>query len=377
MTRGGMTQYRIMLEPLYTDILFSPAAWVRIEGNFTGIWTDSTGTLYLPAPPLQRIEYTVWAGKDGVVTAEDELQAYLELPPDSVRIKKLAERITANRSAAMQKAMTIEGYLKSTYSYSLSADIQKGSGEPIEDFLFNTGVGWCEQFATSMVIMLRAVGIPARLVTGFAGGEKNPFASYYIFRQKDAHTWVEAYIDERGGWVRFDPTPQQGVLLPSRTSRIGLYIDALHWRWYRYIINYSLSDQIRLASSMETGIREFRHSVVKGLKGLRDGWQWIAAMAVFTALLTVLIFLLAGKHRAKKSYQEGLWFYGEMTRILSKRGIERLPQETPMEFASRTGIQEVVDLTELFQRARYGRIELHRDDQERARRLMESLQKRF
>ncbi len=376
-TRGVGTQYRIMLEPLDTDILFSPAAWVRIEGNFTGIWTDPTGTLYLPAPPLQRIEYSVWAGKDGVVTAEDELQAYLDLPADTVRIKKLAERIAADHPTAMEKARAIEEYLESSYNYSLSANIRKGSAEPIEDFLFDTKTGWCEQFATSMVIMLRTVGIPARLVTGFAGGEKNPFASYYIFRQKDAHTWVEAHIYERGGWVKFDPTPQQGVLLPSRTSRIGMYIDALHWRWYRYIINYSFSDQIRLASSMETGIREVRHSVVKGIKGLKDGWQGVATIiAVFIALLVALIFLLTRRHHVRKSLPEELWFYDEMVRILSKRGIERLPQETPMEFASRTGIQEVIGLTELFQRVRYGRIELYRDDKERARRLLESLQKR-
>ncbi len=374
--RRGMTLYRIMLEPLDTDILLVPPRWIRIEGNFTGIWADPTGTLYLPSPPLRRIEYTIWASRDATVVTEGAgLSSYLKVPSGYGRVAELAESITEGLTTPEEKAMAIEKYLEKNYRYSLSIETTDELKEPIDAFLFDTREGWCEQFATSMVLMLRTLGIPARLVTGFAGGEWNPFGNYYIFRQKDAHTWVEAYI-EGTGWMRFDPTPAQEVLVPPRTSSLALYIDALHWRWYRYIIGYSFADQIRLARSVETGMGRARQSFLKSLKGLKTEGTLVAGILVSALIILLLIFVVAARRERKNRLPESLWFYREMVRILAKRGIERLPQETPAEFATRVGMPEVKGLTEIFQRARYGGKRLTQDELKRVEKLLDSLRKR-
>ena len=78
--------------------------------------------------------------------------------------------------------------------------------DPLADFLFERRKGHCEYFASAMAVMLRTLGIPSRLVTGFQGGAYNPVSGWSVVRASDAHSWVEAWIDGRG-WITFDPTP--------------------------------------------------------------------------------------------------------------------------------------------------------------------------
>src|SRR5690606_13368344 len=76
---------------------------------------------------------------------------------------------------------------------------------PVDDFLFNTRSGFCEHYASAFAFLMRAAGIPARVVTGYQGGEVNPIGGYLIVRQSEAHAWVEVWLEGRG-WVRIDPT---------------------------------------------------------------------------------------------------------------------------------------------------------------------------
>src|SRR3989454_389608 len=88
------------------------------------------------------------------------------------------------------------------------------SADPVDDFLFTRKTGYCEHYATAMVVLLRALGIPARLVTGFLPGVWNDFGNYYTIRQQDAHAWVEVYFP-LSGWVTFAPTPSVPAAVPS------------------------------------------------------------------------------------------------------------------------------------------------------------------
>ena len=103
------------------------------------------------------------------------------------------------------RAKDIERYLQSNYGYTLQLPGLQES-DPLANFLFERKKGHCEYFATSMAMMLRTLGIPARIVNGFRGGEYNDLSNSYIVREKDAHSWVEAYFPEYG-WASFDPTP--------------------------------------------------------------------------------------------------------------------------------------------------------------------------
>ena len=96
--------------------------------------------------------------------------------------------------------------------YDFSFPKSGGKPNPVEHFLFDSKRGHCEFFSTTMALMLREIGIPSRNVTGFVGGTYNRFGRYYAVREGDAHSWVEAYLDDPiRGWVTFDPTPTAGA----------------------------------------------------------------------------------------------------------------------------------------------------------------------
>ena len=108
-------------------------------------------------------------------------------------------------------------YLKETYPYDLSIPPQREEMDAVEYFLFEQKRGYCEQFSSSLAVMARSLGIPARVATGYAPGEYNPFTGYYDVRASDAHAWVEVYFPGYG-WSTFDPTPAS-TLRPGSTGR--------------------------------------------------------------------------------------------------------------------------------------------------------------
>jgi hypothetical protein len=159
---------------------------------------------------------------------------------------------------AGERARRLETYLVEHYTYTL--DFRGRTAEsPIEEFLFRYHSGQCEYFASSMVLMLRSQGIPARLVTGFLGGEYNPFEGYFMVRQSNAHAWVEAYLPGEG-WHIFDPTPPAG--LPSAEQGGAWSLARQAWdyvlfRWDRYVLTYGLYDQLRIFGSLRNAWQDF------------------------------------------------------------------------------------------------------------------------
>src|SRR5215471_7971193 len=165
---------------------------------------DNEDSIYLRFPPAQRIQYQVLSEiPDRRIFAESSTEdpfpdgiksRYLQLPGDmDPRIAQLATEITNKGKTTFERASLVEGYLKRNYKYTLNLTWAPGR-QPLSTFLFDAKSGHCEYFASSMAILLRAVGIPTRLVNGFLMGEYNPVASDYIIRQSSAHSWVEAYI---------------------------------------------------------------------------------------------------------------------------------------------------------------------------------------
>ena len=134
------------------------------------------------------------------------MERYLQVPaalPE--RVGELAERITADSTTSYDKVKAIESYLRERYQYSLDSPVPDAGRDAVDHFLFDTRVGFCEQFASATTVMLRTLGIPARVVAGYTTGEKNPFTGYYEVRASDAHSWIEVWFP-RFGWYEFDPT---------------------------------------------------------------------------------------------------------------------------------------------------------------------------
>src|SRR6185312_12587227 len=124
---------------------------------------------------------------------------YLQLPPLDPRIDALTRQITAGIVTPSGEARAIETYLRTQYGYTLQLPAREPQ-HPIAEFLFTRKKGHCEYFASAMAVMLREIGIPSRIITGFQSGVYNPFTHQQLIRSSDAHSWVEAY-QIGNGWT--------------------------------------------------------------------------------------------------------------------------------------------------------------------------------
>ena len=137
---------------------------------------------------------------------EDIKRRYLALPlefPD--RVRELVKRITAGITNPYDQATAIEQYLRETYPYDLKIPSPPSDQDVADYFLFDLKRGYCDYYATAMVVLARAAGLPARFVSGYASGEYDAPDAVYIIREKDAHSWAEVYFPEIG-WIEFEPT---------------------------------------------------------------------------------------------------------------------------------------------------------------------------
>ena len=137
---------------------------------------------------------------------DDILERYLVLPRSvPARVRLLAQKITAEPSNPYDKAKAIETYLRANYPYDLEVPAPPPDRDVADYFLFDLKKGYCDYYATAMVVLARASGIPARFVSGYAPGSYDAPNAQYVVRELDAHSWVEVYFPEIG-WVEFEPT---------------------------------------------------------------------------------------------------------------------------------------------------------------------------
>jgi transglutaminase-like putative cysteine protease len=245
----------IFLQPLHSISLPLPVETAVIEPHVSLLASDEGGAVSFPFPPLEVQELRVGLAAAPVLTGSQPAgsgDASLDLHGVTPKIAGLAASVMGSGPAA-ERARRLENHLTNHYSYTLDF-VGRSADNPIEDFLFRYHSGQCEYFASSMVLMLRSQGIPARLVTGFLGGEYNPFEGYYIVRENNAHAWVEAYLPGKG-WRIFDPTPPAGR--PGEGAEGATLLAQQAWdfvifRWDRYVLTFGLYDQLRIFG----GLRE-------------------------------------------------------------------------------------------------------------------------
>jgi len=239
----------VFLQPLHSRSLPLPVEALQVDPQVAGIELDQGGAVSLPFVPSSLREYEVGIGSRPVLlaaTPSGQADLTLDMAGVTPRIAVLAARVARQGNAA-ERAGRLERHLATGYTYTLDLGGRPTGADPIEGFLFRYKSGQCEYFASAMVLMLRAQGIPARLVTGFLGGEYNPFEGYLILRDSNAHAWVEAYLGDRQGWQVFDPTPLAGR--PEASAK-GFWLlahqawDFVQFRWDRYVLTYGFYDQL-------------------------------------------------------------------------------------------------------------------------------------
>ena len=388
---GRSIHYRALMEPLGTNVFFLADRPQSVAGNYRQISTDAGAAVYnLDADhPISRYD-----GESELVeldtdelrlapnTAPSDMAEYLKLPPLDARIVKLAEEITATSPSNYDKSVAIEQYHSTHFGYTLELP-RSLPADPLANFLFERKHGHCEYFASSMAVMLRALHIPSRIVTGFRGGEFNDLTGQYVLRASDAHSWVEAYFPG-SGWVSFDPTPAGSV--PTRTgwSRVQLYVDAAASFWREWIINYDSSHQRALGKDAATGTRRFfddaRHWIGYQHRALlrsarrahrnvsKFPAQWLGG-SIAVVVIVILLLNIRGivgtlRNRVLRAHPErapresaALW-YDRMVGRLERLGWRKTPSQTPLDFVAAIREAElqkkVARFTRAYESARFG-----------------------
>ncbi len=402
--RENLVVQTVYLEPLDTPVLFALSRAVAIQGNFPVIYKDTSGALSFEQH-YERVSYKVVSDRgvpDRLRLIEDnygygsEMQNYLQLPEKfDRRIFDLAYGIASKERNRYDRAVAVEKYLQNNFAYTLEQ--KAGGNDPVSDFLFNVRQGHCEYFATSMVIMLRSQGIAARIVNGFHGGDYNSAADMTIVKERNAHSWVEVYFPKENAWVPFDPTPysdQAGGAASGIAGQFNKYLEALEAFWIQNFVAFDNQEQRSLVRSVRNRFVDYQARIalylgvtqdlfsewlaeIRGDKGTQASLRAIGyAIAYIIAAITGLVLLgLLYRKVVKLKVWGRVWhwlfasrhasiveFYDRMQLVLAGKGFTRAPHQTPLEFAYAVGMPEAMNITEKYNRVRFGEKELSKNE---------------
>ncbi len=363
---GSRIDYEIVLEPHGRDWLFVldlPTAWPRDAVLFRQL------QLRRASGPVNS-HYVYRASSDAGARATMPLSAQIRqlntnLPGNAnPRSVALAQQISASVNGDSDFVEAVLAYFgNQEFIYTLDpAAIDPRN--PVDDFLFETREGFCEYYASALATLARAAGIPARIVTGYQGGELNPVGDYYMVRQADAHAWTELWLEDQG-WVRVDPT---AAVAPGRIRagieetldlggrdrggdsqllhRLRLYWDAANTTWNRWVINYGQPQQFAVLDWLGFARPDSTAYIIALLAG-----------ALATVGLLALWLNYSGAPRRSDAVVD---LYRRFCDRLQRIGIPRPPSEGPLDFAARA-IRERPDLaapireiTDCYVALRYG-----------------------
>ncbi|MGH7889234.1 MAG: transglutaminase TgpA family protein, partial [Thermodesulfobacteriota bacterium] len=366
----------IITEPLDTEILFAASLPVGFQGVSGGRLEEVNDSYILSSRGSYRLKYTAYSdlgapyAKDLRVENENYpisiKRRYLKLPVLDGKIKALSNRITRLDSNAYDKAVSIRRYLAVNMNYTRT--LKKGTNDfPIEDFLFQSKAGHCEYFATAMVVLLREIGVPARIVNGFHGGEWNEYGEFFLVRESNAHSWIEVFFPEHG-WVLFDPTPAAESEFSSAQGSFFLssYADYLRYRWNRYVVDFTQRDQVRILRGISNNW-SWQKSRLQSEVDFKIGSpnkKWFIAFALLI-LVTWTIYTNSDLKRflglgRKKPDERASIIYKKGLSVLSKQGLRKSDFATPREFAQlvmgnrETQINTFHEFTERYLDLRFG-----------------------
>jgi transglutaminase-like putative cysteine protease len=347
---GGIT-YSVTLEPHGKPWLFAldlPASLPRPAADDAGSPTAAAYAmltrdqqLIARAPVTQVIRYEQLSVlRDAYPAADDDDgRDALRLPPRSnPRTVAFARELRARHPGDRELVAAVLAWFRDeAFVYTLTPPLL--DRDPVDGFLFDTRRGFCEHYAGAFAVMMRAAGIPARVVTGYQGGEFNPRGGYLIVRQSDAHAWTEVLVD--GAWRRIDPT---AAVAPSRieiglSRAVGadepvplfarldagwlkdlqLTLDSVNHAWRRDVVGFNRDRQRELWRDLSLD----RYA----------GWQIAAIAGALLLAWAGITLALSGIARTRRERAQALW--NEACARLERAGLPRMPHEGPIAYAAR------------------------------------------
>ncbi len=245
---------------------------------------------------------------------------YMQLPADlPQRVTDLAKRISADAATEYDRVEAVQSWLRRHTEYDLDVPRDPPGVDAVDHFLFVTRTGFCEHIASSLAIMLRTLGIPTRLVTGYGPGERNPLTGYFEVKQSDAHAWVEVFYPGIG-WVAYDPTFGVPAAAPHASSRfIGAEVIAAVGRFMSSIVPESVKGLIRDAG--------------RGIGVVWDGLVRAWPVVLATSLVAGLALRARRRRRRRAPPQVvALGAYLDLTSVLAPHGHPLVAHATPREY---------------------------------------------
>lgn len=347
---GTPVQYRVTIEP--NDKRWLSALDVPLTVP-DGTYLRAGYTLMNASVVRERMSYTVTSYPRYVTTTAppSERRSALALPQLSERVRTFADQLAAQHADPAARVQAVLAHIRrENFVYTLTPPLL--GDDPVDQFLFETRRGFCEHYASAFATLMRATGIPARVVIGYQGGELNPAGNYLIVRQSDAHAWTEVELPDRG-WVRVDPTaaiaPERielGIdairqleaqgLVPGGVGsdalaraldrpwfqrafrQVRLYWDYTNIAWYRFVVDYRKESQ-----------ENFLHAL--GFETI----DWTRVLLVLGGGCTLVLLAYVVWSRRAPPLDPVQRLYRRFCRKLARAGIERAPEEGPLAFAVR------------------------------------------
>ena len=386
----------IYMESFHSPVIFTYGIPLEIEGTFELIQMDQGYSLKTLDNHTGPRRYTLIADIGNSQTNYPRPvhfnspkifpNRFLQLPKTSSRTVRLAEDLVDKGDPEAVKANKILKYLKSNYGYSLDME-RKLHDSALDEFLFERKEGHCEYFASAMAVLLRLSGIPSRVITGFASTEWNDLGQYMVVRQTHAHSWVEAYIPNRG-WQVYDPTPPDPTAIPHSPNMLSRRLDLMRLYWQRYVIRYSMQDQVQLVNYFSQETQDF--------KNRWKNWETPSFKEMLIALKDhpwVLILIAAGLLGWRLAFKKFHWrgtpwasrlpfsveIYRQMLKRLESHGIFKPRNATHLEFlntlASLSAEQReaVESITRFYEQNRFGNIPYSSGEQRQIKSLIQQI----
>ena len=365
--RGGVVfRYSVLLEPHQRPWLFaleSPAERPP-QGNFS-----SDGHLLATTPIRTRVRYSMLSIADGQAEPREERLALHRARrlPEGYNPKAL-ELADGWRQSSSSEAQIVERAIEYFRGAKLAYTLEPPAlgTDSVDEFLFSTKAGFCEHFASAFAFLMRAAGLPSRVVTGYLGGDPNPVDGILTLRQSDAHAWTEVYFSGRG-WVRVDPT---AAAVPARlatglvrsvpgTAGLPLMMRP-ELGWLRGV-RYNWEALVHQWNLRVLGYNPERQRALMSWLG-RPGADWRDLAAALLGSLCVFAALLLAWSRKRPARPDPVqlaWL--RFCRKLGAHGLARAPHEGPRDFVDRVARSlpareaAIRRVGELYIRLRYGR----------------------
>lgn len=348
---GPTVRYTITLQPTQQTFVFAldaPVAAPKIESYMVQWLPDLQLVTGRPLDHLAR--YTVESSPQflyGPMQLTPALRADEDLPagfdPRSVALGRqlAAQARAAGQGGGFVAQSLLQMFRTQPFRYTLNPGTY-GLRDGVDEFLFDRRAGFCEHYAQAFVVVMRAAGIPARIVTGYQGGRFNPVDNTWVVRQSDAHAWAEYWLPERG-WIRADPTAavdparvdRSGATLASREPLLGMAAlgprdaafllqlrnrwDALNNTWNQWVLNYGSNRQQDLLRKL--GLQQPDRATLAALA--------IGALLVATAVIGALLAL------ERRKTDPWAQTYARLRQKLEQAGIDSANSTAPRTLASR------------------------------------------